>query len=126
MRGDCLAEEGSGIWKQVGWRLLLVALVFPGVVSRGQTAMVSAVPPTPLQVVNAMIAHEDDTNGASGYVRVSVEGAVGADGWAGVDGAGGGDVVWAGAVFAGGGWEAVECGAGGRGAGTAGGDCGGS
>ena len=62
MRGDCLAEVGSGIGKHVGWRVLLVALVFPGVVSRGQTAMVSAVPPTPLQVVNAMIAHEDDTN----------------------------------------------------------------
>ncbi len=26
-----------------------------------QTAMVSAVPPTPLQVVSAMIAHEDDS-----------------------------------------------------------------
>jgi hypothetical protein len=55
-----LVEERSGIWKHVGWRMLLGALLLPGV-GFGQSTMVSAVPPTPLQVVNAMIAHEDDT-----------------------------------------------------------------
>jgi hypothetical protein len=57
-----LAEERSGIWKHVDWRLLLVALLFQGVGFGQQTAMVSAVPPTPLQVVSAMIAHEDDNS----------------------------------------------------------------
>jgi hypothetical protein len=57
-----LAEERSGIRKNVGWRLLLVALLFP-VVGWGQQTMVSANPPqTALQVVNAMIAHEDDNS----------------------------------------------------------------
>ncbi len=59
-KGDCLAEERLGIWKHAGWRLLLVA-VFPVMGFGQQTAMVSAVPPTPLQVVSAMIAQEDDT-----------------------------------------------------------------
>jgi hypothetical protein len=62
MRGDCLTRERSGIWKHAGWRLLLVAVVFAGVGFGRQTAMVSALPPTPLQVVNAMIAHEDDNS----------------------------------------------------------------
>jgi len=62
MGGECLVEERSGFWKQGCWRLLLVAVLFPGVGFGRQTALVKAVPPTPLQVVNAMIAHEDDTN----------------------------------------------------------------
>jgi hypothetical protein len=61
MRGDCLTEGRSGIWEHGGWRVLLVVVLFPGI-GLGQTAMVSAVPPTPLQVVNAMIAHEDDNS----------------------------------------------------------------
>jgi hypothetical protein len=62
MRGDCLTRERSGIWKHAGWRMLLVAVLFTGVGFGRQTAMVSALPPTPLQVVNAMIAHEDDNS----------------------------------------------------------------
>jgi hypothetical protein len=42
--------------------LLLVGMMLPGVGLMGQTAMVSAVPPAPLQVVSAMIAHEDDNS----------------------------------------------------------------
>jgi hypothetical protein len=57
-----LAEERSGIWEHVGWRLLLVVLLFPGTVFGQTGTMVSVNPPTPLQVVNTMIAHEDDTN----------------------------------------------------------------
>ena len=50
------------MWKHVGWRLLLVVLLFPGV-GFGQQTMVSAnPPPTPMQVVKAMIAHEDDNS----------------------------------------------------------------
>lgn len=56
-----MAEERSGIWKHVGWRLLLVALLVPRS-GFGQATMVSAVPPTPLQVVSAMIVHEDDNS----------------------------------------------------------------
>jgi len=55
-----LAEERSGIWKHVGWRLLLTAALLPGV-GFGQQTTVSANPPTALEVVNGMIAHEDDT-----------------------------------------------------------------
>jgi hypothetical protein len=57
-----LANERSGIWKHLGWRLLLVAVVFPAVRFGGQATMVSANPPTPLQVVNTMIAHENDNS----------------------------------------------------------------
>jgi len=48
--------------KHVSW--LPVALLFPGVALCQQTrqTMMSANPPTPLQVINAMIAHEDDNN----------------------------------------------------------------
>lgn len=60
MGEDCLTEQRSGIWKHMGSRVVLVALLFPGV-GFGQGTMVSANPPTPLEVVNAMIAHEDDT-----------------------------------------------------------------
>jgi hypothetical protein len=67
--GDAsLSEERSGIWEHMGWRLLLVVLLFPGTVCGQAGAMISANPPnssgslTPLQVVNAMIAHEDDTS----------------------------------------------------------------
>ena len=56
-----MAEERSGIWKHVGWRLLLTAALLPGV-GFGQQTTVSANPPTALQVVNAMIAHEDDNS----------------------------------------------------------------
>ena len=55
-----MAEERSGIWKHVGWRLLLTAALLPGV-GFGQQTTVSANPPTALEVVNGMIAHEDDT-----------------------------------------------------------------
>ena len=53
-----MAEERSGIWKRVA-RVVMSGLLLPGV-GFGQQAMVSANPPTALQVVNAMIAHEDD------------------------------------------------------------------
>jgi hypothetical protein len=53
-----LVEERSGIWKRVA-RLVMSGLLLPGV-GFGQQTMVSANPPTALQVVNAMIAHEDD------------------------------------------------------------------
>jgi hypothetical protein len=56
-----LVEERSGIWKHVAGRVLLGALLLAGV-GFGQQTMVSANPPTPLQVVNAMIAHEDDNS----------------------------------------------------------------
>jgi hypothetical protein len=56
-----LTRERSGIWKHVGWRVLLVVVLFPGI-GFGQVTMVSANPPTPLQVVNAMIAHEEDNS----------------------------------------------------------------
>ena len=55
-----MAEERSGIWKRVA-RLVMSGLLLPGV-GFGQQAMVSANPPTALQVVNAMIAHEDDNS----------------------------------------------------------------
>ena len=55
-----MVERCSGFWKHKG--LLLVGMMFPGAGLMGQTAMVSAAPPTPLQVVSAMIVHEDDTN----------------------------------------------------------------
>jgi hypothetical protein len=45
--------------KHLGWRLLLVALLFPRV-GFGQMAEVSAAPTPPIQVVKEMIAHEDD------------------------------------------------------------------
>ncbi len=45
-----------------------MAVMFPGAGLMGQTAMMSAAPPTPLQVVSAMIAHEDDTTRASRHV----------------------------------------------------------
>jgi hypothetical protein len=61
MRGECLVEERSGFWKHAGWRMLLGAGLLPGA-GFGQATMVSANPPTPLQVVNAMIAHEDDNS----------------------------------------------------------------
>ena len=61
MRGECLAEGRSGIWKDACWRLPLVAMLLPAV-GLGQQTMVSANPPTPLQVVSAMIAHEDDNS----------------------------------------------------------------
>ncbi|HSY36973.1 MAG TPA: hypothetical protein VK814_14550 [Acidobacteriaceae bacterium] len=57
-----MAEERSGFWKHVGWRMVMVALLFPTLRFGGQSTMVSANPPTPLQVVNAMIAHEDDNS----------------------------------------------------------------
>ena len=64
--GDAgLSQERFGIWKHVGWRLLLVALVFPGVGLGQNGAMVSVNPvgsPSALQVVNAMIAHEEDNS----------------------------------------------------------------
>lgn len=53
-----LGNERAGWWRHLGWRLLLVMLLFPGV-GFGQ-AMASANAPTPMQVVKAMIAHEDD------------------------------------------------------------------
>ena len=56
-----MAAKRSRLSKQLRSRLLPVALLFPGV-GFGQQTMVSANPPTPLQVVSAMIAHEDDTN----------------------------------------------------------------
>ena len=56
-----MAEERSGFWKHAGWRMMLGAVLFPGV-GFGQQTMVSANPPTALQVVNAMIAHEDDNS----------------------------------------------------------------
>jgi len=59
--GDCLAERHSGMLIHVGWRLLLVAMLFPGVGFGQQGAVVSVNPPTPVQVVNAMIVHEEDT-----------------------------------------------------------------
>ena len=66
MRSECLAEERSGILKHVGWRVLLVVVLFPAIRSGGQVAtMVSANPvgsQTPLQVVNTMIAHENDNS----------------------------------------------------------------
>ena len=57
-----MVEERSGIWKHAGWRLLVVAVLFPAIGFGGQATMVSANPPTPLQVVNAMIAHEEDNS----------------------------------------------------------------
>jgi len=65
MRGDCLAEERSWIWKHGCWRILLAAVLLPGVGFGQAGTMVSANlsgSPTALQVVNAMIAHEDDNS----------------------------------------------------------------
>jgi hypothetical protein len=63
MTGDPgVSEERFGVWKHLGWRLVLVALVFPGVGFGQNGAMVSVNPPTALQVVNAMIAHEEDNS----------------------------------------------------------------
>ena len=56
-----MAEGCSGISKDAGRRLLLVAMLISGV-GFGQQTMVSANPPTALQVVNAMSAHEDDNS----------------------------------------------------------------
>ena len=54
-----MVNERSGWMRYPGWRLLPVVLVFPAI-GFGQTAELSAVPPTPTQVVKQMIAHEDD------------------------------------------------------------------
>lgn len=51
-----LAGERAGWWRHLGWQLLLVALLFPGA---GFGQAVDGVL-TPLAVVKAMIAHEDD------------------------------------------------------------------
>jgi len=68
-----LAEGRSGIWKRVGWRALLALVLVQGV-GFGQATMVSANPPTALQVVNAMIAHEDDNSAHKDtYEFLSVE-----------------------------------------------------
>lgn len=56
-----MGQEFLGIWKHGCWRLMMMALLFPGVGFAQQT-MVSAQPPAPLKVVNAMIAHEDDNS----------------------------------------------------------------
>jgi hypothetical protein len=59
--GDyCLAERRAGFCRHTG--LLLVGMMLPGAGLMGQTAMVSAPPPAALQVVNQMIAHEDDNS----------------------------------------------------------------
>ncbi|MGA7155794.1 MAG: hypothetical protein WBY53_03040 [Acidobacteriaceae bacterium] len=56
--GCYLASERTGWWRFLGWRLLLVVLLFPGV-GFGQQAE-SGPTLTPMQVVKTMIAHEDD------------------------------------------------------------------
>jgi hypothetical protein len=64
MRDFCLVDECLGWWKSVLVGLVPVVLLFPGVGIAAQTTAgfkVEAVPPTPLQVVSEMIAHEDDT-----------------------------------------------------------------
>ena len=57
-----LEDERLVGWKHVGWRLLLVALLFPGVGFGQSGDVVSVNPPKAQQVVSAMIAHEDDNS----------------------------------------------------------------
>ena len=64
MRDCCVVDEGLGWWKGVLVGLMAV-LLMPGVMIAAQTVTglkVEALPPTPLQVVSAMIAHEDDNS----------------------------------------------------------------
>ena len=70
MRDCCVVDERLGWWKGVlvgvmAVVLAPVVLLAPGVVIAAQTVTglkVEALPPTPLQVVSAMIAHEDDNS----------------------------------------------------------------
>jgi hypothetical protein len=60
-----LGDERSGWWKTGVVRLLLLGLLFDAAGMPAQTTAgfkVDAVPPTPLQVVSAMIVHEDDNS----------------------------------------------------------------
>ena len=64
MRDFCLVNGRLGWWMGVLAGLMPVVLLVPGVGLAAQTGTglkVETLPPTPLQVVREMIAHEDDT-----------------------------------------------------------------
>jgi hypothetical protein len=63
MRDYCVVDERLGWWKGVLVGLVPLVVLVPWSAAQTVTGLkVEAVPPTPLQVVSAMIVHEDDNS----------------------------------------------------------------